>query len=411
MDEWKHASWFRDYVLLAFRMDKVLRAVSEHSPFVDYYYGPPGWREQVAASPLVPAPELLDQALDLAEVVSGLDLEPQRATFLHKQVRAMQTVCQKLCGETLSLEEELERCFDLSPSVALTKTPEALFEQLWARAEETLPGTGGLQERINALEQQVTLLPERAEQLVDLLGEALAEVRRRTHTFLELPSEEAVVVRAVRGQRWLANNVFQGQACSFLDINLDTFTSVRNLLTLAAHEGYPGHHTEYVLKEQHLYRKQGHLEQAICLLISPQVVISEGIATLAASLLFSPEEELHWLAEYLYPKAGLVVEPEAALWASPTDKLWMAVRRNAAALLHEGRAEHEVQDYLQQYLRLPAGRAAQILAYLRRPFREAYIFTYTAGAELLRPWLQGPDRHRVFARFLIEPITPSALLG
>jgi hypothetical protein len=30
-------AWFRDYVLLAFRLDKVLRAVSEQSPFVDYY--------------------------------------------------------------------------------------------------------------------------------------------------------------------------------------------------------------------------------------------------------------------------------------------------------------------------------------------------------------------------------------
>ena len=28
-------TWFRDYVFLAFRIDKALRAVSEHSPFVD----------------------------------------------------------------------------------------------------------------------------------------------------------------------------------------------------------------------------------------------------------------------------------------------------------------------------------------------------------------------------------------
>jgi hypothetical protein len=80
-------------------------------------------------------------------------------------------------------------------------------------------------------------------------------------------------------------------------------------------------------------------------------------------------------------------------------------------LLHEGYAQQEVQQYLQQYLHLSAKEAEQLLAYLQRPFREAYVFTYTAGAELMRPWLQGADRHAVFARYLTDPITPSDLLS
>lgn len=402
-----HDSWFRDYVLLSFRLDKALRAVSEHSPFVDYYYGPPEWRAQVAAEALAPAPELLHQALDLAEAVSRLELEPQRAAFLSKQVLAMQTVCQKLCGETFTLEEELQRCFDIRPS----RTSETLFEQTWALAEELLPGTGDIQKRIEALEQHVTLPPERAEEMVDLLGYALAETRRRTRTFLELPVDETITIQATRGQRWMANNLFQGHARSKLDLNIDLFTYARALLTLAGHEGYPGHHTECTLKEQRLYRERGYLEQAIGLLISPQMVISEGIATLAASMLFSPEEESQWLAEHIYPRAGLAVSPDEARCISPIDTLYTPVRRNAALLLHEGRSEKEVLEYLQQYLRVSAKEAEQILAYLQRPFRESYIFTYAAGAELMRPWLQGTNRHNVLAQFLTEPITPSALLG
>jgi len=38
--------WFREYVLLAFRMDKAIRKFSE-SRFVDYYYGPPEWKAAV----------------------------------------------------------------------------------------------------------------------------------------------------------------------------------------------------------------------------------------------------------------------------------------------------------------------------------------------------------------------------
>lgn len=399
--------WFRTYVLLAFRLDKALRAISEHSPFVDYYYGPPEWKTQVEAEPLTPAPELLHEALDLAEVVSRLDLEPQRATFLRKQVLAMQTVCQRLCGETFTLEEELQRCFDIRP----TRTPEALFEHTWAQAEETLPGTGDIQKRIEALEQLVMLPPERAEQIVDLLGYALAETRRRTRTFLELPVDETITIQATRGQRWMANNLFQGHGRSNIEVDIDLFPYVLPLLTLASHEGYPGHHTESVLKEQRLYRERGYLEQAIGLLISPQMVISEGIATLAVSMLFSPEEEAQWVAEHLSPRAGLAVSPEEARWISPAYTLYTPVRSNAALLLHEGRSEQDVLEYLRQYLRVSAREAEQILAYLQRPFRETYIFTYAAGAELMRPWLQGTNRHSVFARFLTEPITPSALLG
>ncbi len=61
-------------------------------------------------------------------------------------------------------------------------------------------------------------------------------------------------------------------------------------------------------------------------------------------------------------------------------------------------------------MRLPTERACQILAYLQRSFRKGYIVTYAAGAELMRPWLQGTDRHAVFACFLTEPIMPSAFI-
>jgi hypothetical protein len=402
-------SWFRDYVFLAFRIDKALRAVSEHSPFVDCYYGPPEWNAQVAAEPIPLAPTLLRQALDLTEAISRLEFEPQRMVYLRKQVLAMQTICQKLCGETFTLEEELQRCFDLHGP--LSRTPETFFEQTWARAEEKLPGTGDFQQRVQMLEQRLTLPQEHAEQMVDLLSYALAEAGRRTRSFLDLPANESILVQAVRGQRWMANNQFQGQAHSRLDINLDTMTYLPPLLSLACHEGYPGHHSEYVLKEQHLYLERGYVEQAIGLLMSPQAVISEGIATLATEMLFTKEEEQHWLAEQMYPRAGVHVSPEEASWTSPTVELWMSVQRNAALLLHEGYAKQEVQQYLQQYLRIQAKEAEQLLAYLQRPFREAYVFTYTAGADLMRPWLQGADRHTVFTRFLTEPITPSDLQG
>ncbi len=335
-------SWFHAYVLLAFRLDKALRAVSEHSPFVDYYYGPPEWQAQAADEAPMPAVRLLADADNLAAAIARLDLEPQRAIFLRKQVLAMRTVCQKLCGETFTLEDELDRCFDVRQP--LEKTPEARFDQAWAQAEATLPGSGDIQRRIEALDEHLTLPPERADAMVELFGRALAEARLRAQTFLTLPADESITVRAVRGQRWMANNRFQGNARSIIEVNLDTFTYLRSLLTLACHEGYPGHHTESTLKERLLYRERGQLEQAI----------------------------------------GLLISPEEARWMSPTDALWSDVRRNAAILLHEGRSAADVQEYAQHYLRISRKQAEQVLAYLQRPFREAYIFVDEDGRE---PWL------------------------
>ncbi|MHA1461436.1 MAG: hypothetical protein ACTSO8_08140 [Promethearchaeota archaeon] len=50
------------------------------------------------------------------------------------------------------------------------------------------------------------------------------------------------------------------------------------LLLFASHEGYPGHHTEFSIKEQRLYQELNQFEHSILILHSPKLIISEGIA-------------------------------------------------------------------------------------------------------------------------------------
>jgi len=54
--------WFREYVLLAFRIDKAIRKFSE-SRFVDYYYGPPEWKAAAEAAAEMPAAELVKEEI------------------------------------------------------------------------------------------------------------------------------------------------------------------------------------------------------------------------------------------------------------------------------------------------------------------------------------------------------------
>jgi hypothetical protein len=49
--------------------------------------------------------------------------------------------------------------------------------------------------------------------------------------------------------------------------------------TVVAHEAYPGHHTERVMKEDKLYLGEGRLEHSIALSNTPSALVSEGIAT------------------------------------------------------------------------------------------------------------------------------------
>jgi hypothetical protein len=51
------------------------------------------------------------------------------------------------------------------------------------------------------------------------------------------------------------------------------------------HETYPGHHTERACKEQTLVRDRGLLEETIVMVPTPQSLVAEGIAVLAAELL------------------------------------------------------------------------------------------------------------------------------
>jgi len=86
--------WFREYVLLAFRMDKAIRKFSE-SRFVDYYYGPPEWKAAVEGEAEMPAAELVRGAMALADALPAQGFETHRATYLEKQVIALETVCRK----------------------------------------------------------------------------------------------------------------------------------------------------------------------------------------------------------------------------------------------------------------------------------------------------------------------------
>jgi hypothetical protein len=167
--------------------------------------------------------------------------------------------------------------------------------------------------------------------------------------------------------------------------------------------------SEFVLKEQHLYRNQGYIEQSICLTLCPQCVIQEGIATLAHEMIFAEGEAEQWLVEHVYRPLHKDIDAVVLLRLRQASQLLGSVWDNAALLLDEGRSEQEVAHYFTKYMLLAGDRAAQMVAHLKHPIWGRYELTYANGQKLMRPWLQGPGRHATFRRFLTEQFTPSQL--
>jgi hypothetical protein len=377
-----------------------------HLPgFVDAYYGPVEWREAVEAVGVRPVIELAREADDLAaSIAADASMDAQRRDFLARQMRAIQTCLHPLQGESLSLVDEAEGLYDITPAW----TDEGIFDEAQRGLDDLLPPGGSLAERM-AARRQALEIP--VEQVKSLLAEICYELRQRTRARFPLPEDESFEVEFVKDQPWGGYNWYLGGCRSRIDINTDLPLRIAHLTGLLAHEGYPGHHTELANKEMRLVRERGWLEHTIALINSPSCAIAEGIATRALEILMSEEERIAWQAE-LFRQAGythLDARREDAI--DETGRKLAGIGGNAAFLLHDrGASDEDVIAYIQRFRLATPEEARKTLAFLRAPRNRSYIFTYHCGGELLDALFAAKgDRDAWFTRLLTEPVTPSQI--
>ena len=386
------------YVHLALRMDR------HAAGFVDGYYGPPEWKASIDTEPLRPISALREDAKHLREAITRTEMDAKRRDFFTKQVTAMEMVLRRLTGEDVPYVEEVQACFDITPS----RVPEAEFEQALRELDTLLPGAGDLPARQAAWKRPFELPNDR---VMPLLETALAEVRRRTLGILELPAGESMELKLVSGQPWSGYNWYLGQGRSRIEVNTDLPVRADYLVGLMAHEAYPGHHTENAIKDEHWYGQAGRLEHSILLLLAPEAVISEGIATVAEDVIFPNKAELAaWLQEVLYPQSGIRVDVDLQLRLAKAAEKLAGVSGNAAFLLHaDRRPEEEVVEYVRHYSLRTEPEARRTLAFISNPLYRAYIFTYFYGRRLLLGAFASGGMLNVFRRVIREPVTPSAV--
>jgi len=381
------------YLTLGLRLGKHVDGL------VDAYYGPPDLAEAVAGEEARAAAELAAEADELSAELPRAGLDEARTGWLADQLRGLRTYAGVLAGEEISYLDEIEGCYGVRPE----RVPEEAFAEPHRRLDALLPAGGTLPERYEAW-RTANAVP--TEVMAETMTAILALLRERTETVVSLPADEELALELVTGEPWAAFNYFLGGQRSRIAVNTDFPVSGADLVRLAAHEGYPGHHTEHAVKEELLIERQGHLEESLQLVPTPQALLSEGIAELGVELLI--DEELDAELARILAGAGVPYDPVEAAEVRAAREPLGYVSRNAALAIHEdGLPVAEAQAYVERWALALPRRAAHTIAFVTDPTWRAYVVTYTEGLRLARAWVGG-DLGR-FRRLLTEPVRVSEL--
>ncbi|MCA1004330.1 DUF885 domain-containing protein [Rhodococcus hoagii] len=396
----------RDYLLLGLRFDRL------EEGFVDAYTGDPALRRQVENESRPDPRRLVADARTLRAELAGAGFSEERTRFLDAHLTALECSARKFAGDDIGFVDEVAAYFD----VRIEPGSEDEYREAHRRMDAVLPGPGTLAERMEAHRAADRIPPDRLGACVEAFNSALRDRVRAEYT---LPETERVDYEVVGDKPWSGFNYYLGGYRSTVAINSDLDQHMSNLPRLIAHESYPGHHTEHCRKEAGLVGA-GQLEQTLFVVNTPQCLMAEGLADLALASIVGTtagrESGSGWgrWAQEIYADLGLRFDGDRAEELSAASSGLLAVRQDAALMLHDRGADaDDVAAFLQRWTLSSPERAKQSLRFLSSPLWRAYISTYVEGYRLLGAWLDrapvGPERSERFRRLLDEPLTPGAL--
>jgi len=400
-------TWLENYVLLMLRIDKIFKRNNDF--FVDAYIGPKELKDVVEKEKIYIESELLKKVEELISKLNSLDFDNPREEYLRKHLNAVKTILHILDGKDISLKELVENILDIEYGWV----DESHFKRGLDFFKKGLPGSGDLASRYQEwIHRNLYAFADRKEK-VDYLNFIVKETKNRTHKIIDLPEKEDIDLKIVTDKRYGASTRYLGDLVSLVEINDDIPFNFFQLVPLITHELYPGHHTEFCIKEKHLVNDKNYFESNIFLLTSPQLVISEGLGEVAFDILFEPNEAAEWMSENIYKNFDIDiydVNLEALVKASRHNSLDQ-ISSNAAIMIAEGRKEKEVKDYIKKYTLQPDYMIDHTYSNLTSSvFKRVYAFTYYYGKRLVQNYLdKSEDRINSLNYIMKSQIYPSLL--
>lgn len=390
-----------------------LEAGTHEAEYVDAYYGPPALLLAAKANPrslaeLIADARALKAAVDVALPTIQIESDRRRAIALRGMLVAADTRLQMLQGRKFAFNDEAKGQFATVPDLK----PLAHYDATLANLETLIPGNGPLAARVDAFNERFTIPKDRLQPVFDA---AIAECKRRTAQYLNLPAGETFAMEFVTGKPWSGYNYYKGNYKSLIQINTDLPIRISRAVDLGCHEGYPGHHVLNLMVEERLARKNGWKEYEVNPLYSPTSVLSEGSANYGIDLAFPAAERLAFERDVLYPLAGLDPKTAKAYWnmQQMTETL-SGARLTIAKMYLDGEVSRlQALELTQKYLLLSPARAEQSVKFTDH--YRSYVINYGWGKDLVRDYIErgNPDpaeRWRRMEKILSEPTQPSDLL-
>jgi hypothetical protein len=390
-----------------------LEAGTHEAEYVDAYYGPPALQAAAKENPrslaqLIIETRALTAAIDVALPSIKVVSERRRAVALRGMLIAADTRLQMLQGRKFAFNDEARGQFATVPELK----PLAYYDAILANLETLIPGDGPLSARVDAFNERYIIPKDRLQPVFDA---AIAECKRRTAQYINLPAGETFVMEFVTGKPWSGYNYYKGNYKSLIQINTDLPIRISRAVDLGCHEGYPGHHVLNLMVEEQMARKNGWKEYEVNPLYSPTSVLSEGSANYGIDLAFPASERLAFERDILYPMAGLDPKSAQAFWQMQqmTEAL-SGARLTIAKMYLDGEITRpQTLDLTQKYLLLSPARAEQSVKFTDH--YRSYVINYGWGKDLVRAYIErgNPDateRWRRMEKILSEPTVPADLL-
>jgi len=401
----KISKFGKDFLLLALRINKHIKG------YVDFYFGPQKIRQIVDNESPTSPNKLLRDSITLIQLLGAQGYDKERERYLEKLLTAMKTSIEILNGTEISIKDQFVNLYD----VDLQPAKEAELDNLKEDFEDAYRGSGSLEERMNKL-RITRKVPE--SKVFKFFKKAVDITEKRTkELFVDLlPKNERIIIDVVKNDnskekvKWNCYNWYLGKYISRIEVNPNYQMYWTIFLSYTSHEAYPGHHTEFVIKEERLYRELNQFEHSILILHSPKLVISEGIANKAISILFSNQEVAEiGLNEFCSDPSKEVSLEELEL---------QDIIKAKIPLFWYNFAYHALVDRYQKKELMRYGRNFEIftnedlIAEIERMSSPAYsnnAFMYYIGNNILQSYGDVPSL-KDFQNLLVNPILPSDLI-
>lgn len=398
----------------------VLKIGQYDDGYIDAYYGPETWMPKelsIDQKKVFPYSEFKSETEHLLSKLNGLKktklskIEKLRRQYLLVQLKAVKARVEILNGAKMSFDEESKALYGAAAPVY----GKEYFEKIINRLETLLPGNGTISERVNSFRNEF-IIPK--DKIDNVFKAAIAEGRKRTLQYINLPANENFSVEYVTGKSWGAYNWYKGNNFSLIQVNTEQAIYIDRAIDLASHEGYPGHHVYNTLLETELVKKKGWVEFCVYPLYSPQSLIAEGTANYGIDMAFPEKERIDFEKNVLFPLAGLDSSRIEKYYTilNLTGNLNYATNEAARNFLDGRFTKEQTIDWLKKYSLLSDERAERMFKFIEH--YRSYVINYNLGQDIVKNYISkkmGKDKSigkkwKIFEYIISTPQTPADLL-